>query len=88
MDIVAVFPNDAEMVRQFVTKDNLRMRSLATVPLEKLHVNATPTLILVDKQGRVERSWIGFLSPPEELDLIKCVFGSGTTVPSKANQGG
>ena len=88
LGIVAVFPNDAEMVRQFVTNDNLRMRSLAAVSLEKLHVNATPTLILVDNQGRVERSWIGFLSPAEELDLIKFAFGSGTTVPSKTNQGG
>lgn len=88
LEIVAVFPNDAEMVQQFMTKDNLRIRSLAAVPLEKLRVDATPTLILVDKDGRVERSWIGFLSPAEELDLIKFAFGSGTTVPSKTNQGG
>ncbi len=88
LEIVAVFPNDAEMVRQFMTKDNLRIRSLAAVPLEKLRVSPTPTLILVDNKGRVERSWIGLLSPPEELDLTKFVFGSGTTVPSKTNQGG
>ncbi len=81
LEIVAVFPNDGEMVRQFMTKDNLRIRSLAAVPLEKLRVSPTPTLILVDNKGRVERSWIGLLSPPEELDLIKFVFGSGTTVP-------
>lgn len=36
LEIVAVLPNEAEMVRQFMTKDNLRIRSLAAVPLEKL----------------------------------------------------
>jgi hypothetical protein len=70
LDIVAVFPNDAEMVRQFMAKDNLRIRSVAEVPLGKLRVNATPTLILVDANGRVERSWVGMLSSQEEIDLL------------------
>ena len=83
LEIVAVFPNDAEMVRQFMAREDLRIRSVSVAPLEKLSVNATPTVILVDNKGRVERSWIGLLSPSEELDLIKFVFGSGSTVPSK-----
>ena len=88
LEIVAVFPNEAEMVRQFMTREDLRIRSVSAAPLEKLHVNATPTIILVDNKGRVDRSWIGLLSPSEELDLIKFAFGSETTVPSKINQGG
>ena len=88
LEIVAVFPNDAEMVHQFMTKDNLRIRSLADVPLERLHVNATPTLILVDNNGRVERSSVGLLSPPEELELFKSLFGSGTKVQLKTKDGG
>lgn len=88
LGIVAVFPNDAETVRQFMAKDNLRIRSLAELSLEKLHVNATPTLILVDDKGRVERSWIGALTPPDELELLKSLFGSGTTDQSKIKNGG
>lgn len=88
LDLVAVFPNDPAQVRQFMTREALRIRSVSAAPLEKLRVNATPTVILVDDKGRVERSWVGFLSPAEELDLIKRAFGSGTTVPSKTNQGG
>ena len=87
VEIVAVFPNDAEMVRQFMTREDLRIRSVSAAPLEKLRVVATPTLILVDNKGRVERSWVGFLSSSEERDLIKFAFGSGTTIPSKTNQG-
>jgi len=88
LGVVAVFPNDAEMVRQFMTKDNLHIRSVAATPLENLRVSATPTLILVDKDGRVERSWIGLLSPPEELELFKSLFGSGTALQSKTKYGG
>ena len=76
LGIVAVFPNDAEMVRQFMTKDNLRIRSVAEVPLEKLRVNATPTLILIDANGRVERSWVGILTPSEERGLLKMAAAS------------
>lgn len=50
---------------------------------EVLRVNATPTLILVDSDGRVERSWIGLLDPAEQLELFKTAFGPGTTVQSK-----
>jgi thioredoxin-related protein len=88
LGIVAVFPNDPEPVRQFMAREDLRIRSVSAAPLEKLRVNATPTLILVDDKGRVERSWIGLLSPAEQLDLIKFAFASGTTAPSKTNQGG
>jgi hypothetical protein len=76
LGVVAVFPNDAEMVQRFMTKENLGIRSVAEVPLDKLLVDATPTLILVDKDGRVERSWVGMLSASEELDLLKVLSAS------------
>ena len=88
LGIVAVFPNDPEMVHQFMTKDNLGIRSLANIPLERVQVNATPTLILVDSNGRVERSWVGTLTPADELELFHSLFGSGTTDPSKIKKGG
>jgi hypothetical protein len=86
--IVAAFPNDTDMVHEFMTKNNLHFRSLADVPLERVHVNATPTLIFVDNNGRVERSWVGLLSPPEELELFKSLFESGTAFQSKTKNGG
>lgn len=83
LDLVAVFPNDPAQVRQFMSTESLRVRSMAAVPLEKLRVKATPTLILVDNQGRVERSWTGLLDPLEQLELFKTAFGPGTTVQSR-----
>lgn len=71
LGIVAVFPNEHEAVRQFMTHVGLHIPSIAAVPLEGLHVNGTPTLMLVDNEGRVERTWIGTLTPSEQLDLLK-----------------
>lgn len=89
LGIVAVFPNDAEMVRRFMAKDNLRIRSVAEVPLDGLRVVATPTLILVDANGRVERFWVGMLTAQEELDLLKvgsasrrCSLGETAAFPA------
>lgn len=89
LDLVAVFPNDPAQVRQFMSTESLRVRSVAAVPLEKLRVNATPTLILVDNSGRVERAWVGMLSPAEQFELLKSAFGPGIKGSSqKLNQGG
>jgi thiol-disulfide isomerase/thioredoxin len=75
VEIVAVFPNDAEAVRQLIEDEGLSFRSVSAVPLEKLGVAETPTLILVDSQGRVERTWLGLLTPREELEVLSAVSG-------------
>lgn len=77
VDIVAVFPNDAEAVQQTLKDEGLALRSIAAVELEKFGVTGTPTLILVDSQGRVERTWFGLLTPREELEVMGVVSGGG-----------
>jgi hypothetical protein len=71
LGLVAVFPNEGEAVRQFMTRVGLHIASLTGVPLGTLRVSGTPTLMLVDKDGRVERAWIGTLTPSEQLDLLR-----------------
>ncbi len=75
LEMVAVFPNEEETVRQFNAHEALAIRSIAAAPFDKLHVVATPTLILVDGEGRVQRSWVGLLTPRQELELINMVSG-------------
>jgi len=69
--LVAVFPNDPDTVLHFLTREDLRIRSVSAVALDRLRVDATPTIILVNSDGRVERAWIGALTPSEELDVLK-----------------
>ena len=76
VQLVAVFPNEAEAVSQFTAHEALSIRSVPAVPLENLHVNATPTLVLMDAEGRVERVWVGVLTSRQETDLLKLVSGA------------
>ena len=32
-------------------------------------LSATPTILLIDSAGRVERSWQGVMSPPQKAEL-------------------
>jgi thiol-disulfide isomerase/thioredoxin len=76
VQLVAVFPNDPEAVRQFTKREGLYIRSVPDVPLKSLRVVVTPTLIMVDADGRVEQSWIGELTAREELDVMKAASAS------------
>jgi hypothetical protein len=75
--IVAVFPDTTDAVKEVVQSEGLGVNALAGVPLEKLKIFATPTVLLVDKSGTVLQAWIGMLSPRQELEVIRA-----TTKPS------
>jgi thioredoxin-related protein len=72
-NIVAVFPDTADTVKEVVQSEGLRIHALSGVPLERLKIDATPTLLLVDSSGTVLKAWIGMLSPREELDVLKAM---------------
>lgn len=75
--IVAIFPDTSDAVKEVVQSEGLRVHALAGVPLEKLNISATPTLLLVDRRGTVLNAWIGMLSPREELEVMRV-----TTAPT------
>ena len=75
--IVAVFPDAAEAVKEVVQSEGLRVHALAGVPLERLKISGTPTLLLVDRSGTVMNAWTGMLSPRQELEVMRA-----TTAPA------
>jgi len=73
--IVAVFPDAADAVKEVVQSERLRVHALAGVPLERLKISGTPTLLLVDRSGTVMNAWIGMLSPRQELEVMRATTG-------------
>ena len=71
--LIAVFPDDASTVRQLVQKEQLSVQSLPAVALDQIKVQGTPTLILVDQQGRVSKVWEGELAVPGEEEVIAAI---------------
>ena len=80
--IVSMFPDD-----EFVAKHDLDTHGvtgqpiIANVDLAKLHVEGTPTLILVNGKGIVLLSWIGELMREQEQDVLEAV-GQNSSGPS------
>jgi hypothetical protein len=70
-NIVAVFPDPADEVNKVVQSEALGVHAIAGVPLEKLKISSTPTLLLVDRSGKVLNAWVGMLSPRQELEVMR-----------------
>ncbi len=76
--LVAVFP-DSEVEARGVLKDaRLDNIGLASgVPLSRINVTGTPTLLLVDKRGVVSRAWSGELTLDGEEEVLKALKPRG-----------
>jgi hypothetical protein len=68
---IAVLPQPVGDSRTFLNGLGLEISDVRQVDLADLGVQATPTLIVVDEQGRVESSWMGQLSSSREDAIVK-----------------
>jgi hypothetical protein len=71
--LIAVFPDDPAVVRQVVETQQLPIEVIAGFELGQVKVQATPTLMLVDEQGRVSKVWMGELPATEEAEVIAAI---------------
>jgi hypothetical protein len=70
-NIVAAFINqDAELVKSYSGEKQLLVQAISGVDLDKLGVQTTPTLVLVDSSGRVLDSWRGELKADGEREVF------------------
>ena len=71
--LIAVFPDDPAVVRQVVETQQLTIEVVAAFELGQVKVQGTPTLMLVDEQGRVSKVWMGELAATEEAEVIAAI---------------
>jgi len=71
--LIAVFPDDPAIVRQVVETQQLTIEVVAGFELGQVKVQGTPTLMLVDDQGRVSKVWMGELPAAEEAEVIAAI---------------
>jgi thioredoxin-related protein len=71
--LIAVFPDAPAVVRQVVETQQLTIEVVPGFELGQLKVQATPTLLLVDEQGRVSKVWMGQLPAVEETEVIAAI---------------
>jgi hypothetical protein len=75
MSLIAVSSEPAETTRYFLGKGGVAASQVFQRPLEPLGITATPTVLVADARGLVEKEYVGTLSPAQETELLAMVAG-------------
>lgn len=67
---VAVFPQQPDDGRQYLSRLDVSVDEVQQAPPGGMDVAGTPTLILVNDQGKVENVWVGKLPPEKEDEVV------------------
>ena len=73
--LVAVLPQPVEDGRNYLRKLGVSVDEVKQLALDRIGVQGTPTLILLDESGAVKNSWMGILPPEAELEILKAIRG-------------
>lgn len=68
--LLAVLPQTSEEAKLYLSKLRVNLSDVAEAPLQSIGVGPTPTLILIDNNGIVKRSWVGKLRDDETASVL------------------
>jgi hypothetical protein len=71
--LLAVMPDPPEVGVLDMHSGGVDVRGVFNHPLSELHVDVTPTLLLVDSQGKIERAWVGQLSDSQQKTVLNAL---------------
>jgi hypothetical protein len=74
--MIAVVPGDKVEVAKYLEKLGVLVDGIVNVSLSDIDVSATPTLLLVDRSGRVSNVWVGKLDASRENEVMERVFNT------------
>lgn len=69
--IVAIFPDSPEEVKSYVRANDFAVDTIGEVKLGSLGISGIPSLILLNRNGKVDDFWIGKLKDAEAEQLIR-----------------
>jgi hypothetical protein len=67
--LIAVLPQPHGEAEQYVHRAIAPSIQVVSTPLDSLGVTGTPTLLLVDGSGRVQKAWVGKLDGPSQQQV-------------------
>jgi len=74
--MIAVVPGDKGEVGKYLNELGVVVDGIVNASLSDIHIAATPTLVLVDRSGRVSNVWVGKLDSNRENEVIQRAFNS------------
>jgi thiol-disulfide isomerase/thioredoxin len=74
VDLIAVFPQPQEQLQAWLEVANVPVSQIISAKLYTLGIPATPSLLLLDKTGKVKKIWVGRLDEQRQADLLSCAL--------------
>jgi hypothetical protein len=68
--LIAVLPQTADEGRKYLNTLGIPIDEVKQASLGSIGVRGTPTLLLVNSEGAIEKSWIGKLQPDKESEVL------------------
>jgi thiol-disulfide isomerase/thioredoxin len=68
--VVAVFPQEVDAGKKYLDGLKVPITDVAQATLNTFGVRGTPTLMVVDKNGTVQQTWVGKLTPERETEVL------------------
>lgn len=74
--LVAVSKEDNNVMVDYLRSNALAVDQIATVPPDQpFRLRLTPTLVLVDRDGKATQSWVGALSEDNKAEVLRAILG-------------
>jgi hypothetical protein len=70
VQLVAVLPQDLERGKKYLDGLGVAVDEIRSLQLNEIGVRATPTLIMLDVNGKVSESWVGKLPKEKEDEVL------------------
>jgi hypothetical protein len=71
--VMAVLPQAVPAAEEYLKTEGVQVNEVRQVPLATIGVRGTPTMLLVNGKGVVEKVWVGKLQPEEENSVLSSV---------------
>lgn len=71
--LVAVLPQSVKEGERYLAKLGVSVDEVTQLNLDKIGVQGTPTIVLIDNVGIVKQSWVGKLSPDGERAVLNAL---------------
>ena len=67
---IAFFPQPQEQAQAYLKSEGVDVDEVVRVDFHQLQIGGTPTLVLVDDHGRVQKVWLGKLNDMKEKEVV------------------
>ena len=65
-----VSPQDPATTRAFLESLDIHFQTIRTVRLSQIGVRGTPTILLIDREGKVVKTWFGALDQARQREVL------------------